>query len=224
MLGGGRTTSGVVRIGDTVRRPRKANSEFVRRVLAHLAVKGFEGVPRSLGSDEAGREVFSFIEGDVPCELGFIGDHTLSVAAGLIRKFHDLNADLVADGSQFGTEIVCHNDLSPCNFVFRDGLPVAIIDFDATAPGTRAHDLGYSAWLWLNIGSPEIAPTEQKRRLRLFIAAYGALAPDVILRSMKARQPALVAEGQRQAKAPMSDWAAACLKWTQRHAIELGKR
>jgi Phosphotransferase enzyme family len=221
MLDGGRTTSGVVRIGDTVRRPRKANSDFVRCLLAHLAVKGFEGVPKALGSDEAGREVFSFIEGEVPRELAFMGDPTLSVAAGLIRKFHDLSIDLVAQGSQAGLEVVCHNDLSPCNFVFRAGLPVAIIDFDAAEPGTRAHDLGYAAWLWLNIGSSEIAPIEQKRRLRLFVAAYGGIAPNNVLSAMMARQSALVAEGHRKGNMAMSDWAARCLEWTRRNAAEL---
>ena len=33
-LGGGRVTPGVVRVGDTVRRPAKANTPFVRILLA----------------------------------------------------------------------------------------------------------------------------------------------------------------------------------------------
>ena len=70
-LHGGRVTHGIVRIGDTVRRPPTANSEFVRRLLQHLAVKGFGGAPASLGTDAQGRDVLAFIEGDVPTDLGF---------------------------------------------------------------------------------------------------------------------------------------------------------
>ena len=148
-LHGGRTTPGVVRIGDTVHRPANTNSDFVRRLLEHLWAKGFGGAPRFLGADEIGREVFSFIEGEVPAELGLFNDRALCGAAALIRRLHDLAAELVTGTA----ETVCHNDLSPCNFVFRDGLPIAVIDFDAASPGSRAHDLGYAAWLWLDFGS-----------------------------------------------------------------------
>jgi aminoglycoside phosphotransferase (APT) family kinase protein len=105
--------------------------------------------------------------------------------------------------------------------VFRDDLPVALIDFDTASPGTRAHDLGYAAWLWLDFGSHAVVPSEQRRRLRLFIDAYGGIAPDVVLRSMIKRQMMLVAEGRKQGNQNMSDWAANCLEWTRHHALEL---
>ena len=58
---------------------------------------------------------------------------TLCAAASMIRTFHDLSAELVSHpaAAAAGTEVLCHNDLSPCNFVFRGGAPVAMIDFDA---------------------------------------------------------------------------------------------
>jgi hypothetical protein len=46
---------GVVRVGETVRRPRGENWRFVRALLTHLRERGFEGAPTSLGSDEQGR-------------------------------------------------------------------------------------------------------------------------------------------------------------------------
>jgi Phosphotransferase enzyme family len=146
-LRGGRVTHGIVRVGDTVRRPPTASSEFVRRLLQHLAVKGFAGAPASLGTDEQGRDVLAFIEGEVPTDLGFHDDETLCKAAVLIRRFHDLSAELVATpaAAAMGVQVICHNDLSPCNFVFSVGVPIALIDFDAAAPGSRAHDLGYAA-------------------------------------------------------------------------------
>ena len=45
--------------------------------------------------------------------------------ARLIRRFHDLSAQLVATpaAAAVGVEVICHNDLSPCNFVFRADVP-----------------------------------------------------------------------------------------------------
>ena len=59
-LEGGRITPGVVRVGETVRRPRNPNSEFVHEVLLHLESVGFDAAPRFLGIDEQGREILSF--------------------------------------------------------------------------------------------------------------------------------------------------------------------
>lgn len=70
-LTGGRVTPGIVRVGSTVRRPVTANSDFVRRLLGHLTSKGFDCSPDFLGTDERGRDVFTFIDGDVPTELTY---------------------------------------------------------------------------------------------------------------------------------------------------------
>jgi hypothetical protein len=162
-LTGGRTTPGVIRIGETVRRPPMLNSDFVCLVLRHLAVMGFDGVPRSLGRDEEGRDVLGWIEGEVPAELSSgHSDAVFASAAKLIRSYHDATAPLLCAPAAVaaGLEVICHNNLSLCNFVFRAGLPVAVIDFDAASPGTRAHDLGYAAWLWLDLGCAGKAPPE----------------------------------------------------------------
>jgi aminoglycoside phosphotransferase (APT) family kinase protein len=150
-LHNGRVTEDVVRVGDTVRRPFQRNSLLVRALLTQLHERGFDAAPRYLGSDEQGREVFSYLPGEVPPELDpAIADETLAAAGRLIRRFHDATA-----GTEIaaGYEVVCHNDLSPCNFVLREGKPVGIIDFDAAAPGERLQDVGYALFLWLNLGS-----------------------------------------------------------------------
>lgn len=114
--------------------------------------------------------------------------------------------------------MVCHNDLSPCNFVFVDTVPTAIIDFDAAAPGQRQEDLGYAAWLWLDIGNPAIAAAEQLRRLHLFVSAY---AEDMritdVVDAMSARQRRLAEEGRADSRTEMARWADDCLAWTRRH-------
>jgi Ser/Thr protein kinase RdoA (MazF antagonist) len=214
---GGRVTAGIVRIGDTVRRPPRMNAEFVHALLAHLAAAGFEGAPRFLGTDELGRDVLSYIDGDVPTDLGWHDDGVLVAAARLIRKFHDATVLLVTPQTAAPTplEVVCHNDLSPCNFVFRGDVPVAMIDFDTVAPGTRRMDLGYAAWLWLDLGNTEITAEEQRRRFRLFVAAYGdaiSLAP--IKEAIVYRQQLLVAEGECTDRTAMAQWARGCRAWT----------
>ncbi len=208
-LAGGRVTAGVVRVGDTVRRPRTENSDFVQQLLQHLVAKGFDAAPAWLGIDAEGRDMLSFIAGEVPPDLSDHADAVLIAAAGLIRRYHDAAADLVPDA-----ETICHNDLSPCNFVFRDGLPAALIDFDAAAPGNRAHDLGYAAWLWLNLGESESSPTEQARRLKLFLEAYRP-GVDGIIDAILRRQTLLIAEGD----AAMAEWAERCRDWTEQHML-----
>lgn len=217
---GGRVTAGVVRVENTVRRPAMANSNFVRRLLDHLAARNFEGAPSFLGTDERGRDIFAFIDGEVPSELSHYDDETLRAAASLIRRFHDLSAELVATpaAQAVGIEVICHNDLSPCNFVFRAGVPSAMIDFDAAAPGSRLHDLGYAAWLWLDLGSPAVTASEQKRRLAVFVDTYGMYRPDSILSAALERQAILVAKAHRIGDLAMAQWATECFEWTRRYA------
>lgn len=159
----------VVRVGETVRRAPRGDIEFVRGLLAKLETAGFTGAPRWLGIDERGRDILSFVDGEVPRQFGHFDDTTLRAAASFIRCYHDATAPFFEDG-----RVACHNDLNPCNFAFRDGMPAAIFDFDNASEGERIFDLGYAAWTWLNIGNNNTAaPEEQLRRLKLFAQAYG---------------------------------------------------
>ena len=222
-LTGGRTTAGIVRVGNTVRRPVAANADMVRRLLRHLESEGFTGSPRYIGKDSCGREVISFIEGYVPTELERHDIETLRAAALLIRQFHDLSAGFVASmaAPAKGHEIICHNDLSPCNFVFRNQVPLAIIDFDAAALGARVHDLAYAAWLWLDIGAPATGPREQRKRLAAFLDAYGAVEMAPLLNAMLSRQDMLAREGQKVGDDALTEWAIKCRKWTEQNLDSL---
>jgi Ser/Thr protein kinase RdoA (MazF antagonist) len=218
-LAGGRVTDGVVRVGDTVRRPTKTSSPFVRDLLSYLEAHGFDGAPRYLGVDECGRQVFSYLEGDVPSELDAeLSDEVLVEAARLIRRFHDatVGSDLADEH-----ETVCHNDLSPCNFVFRHGRPVAVIDFDAAAPGRRLEDLGYAIFLWLNLGTDGPSPTEQARRISLFATAYGSRPDsritDATVHAVGDNIERLQQEGRHRDVA----WWSAQLDWMRQHRRQL---
>lgn len=224
-LSGGRTSPCVVKVADTVRRPPAPNSEFVRRLLRDLRESGFDGVPEFLGTDGHGREMFGYIDGEVPPDLSHYNDATLASAARLIRAYHDHTADFLKLTAPPGTgnEVVCHNDLSPCNFVFRDGLPIAIIDFDAAAPGSRAEDLGYAAWLWLDLGASDYDAGEQHRRLVLFLRAYGDAAPplDDLVAAILARQAVLIERAAQIKDDAMRSWASECRAWTLENAQAL---
>lgn len=220
-LRGGRVTQGVVRVGDTVRRPPKASSPFVRDLLSHLEARSFDRAPRFLGVDEQGREMHSYLEGEVPSELDAeFSDEVLVGAARLIRRYHDATAGSLLAG---GHEVVCHRDLSPCNFVFRHDRPVALIDFDAAAPGRRLEDLGYAIFLWLNLGTDGPEPNEQARRIALFCTAYGIAADgqaiDAILRAVARNIERLELEVRHRDV----EWWRAQLAWLERHQHELAE-
>jgi hypothetical protein len=211
-LTGGRVTVGVVRVGDTVRRPATPRSPFVHELLAHLEACGVCCVPRFLGTDELGRDTLSFLPGDVPSELGIFSDAQLAAAARLLRTIHDATATCSLRGNH---EIVVHGDPSPCNYVFARGTPVGLIDFDAARPGSRREDVGYAAWLWLSIGDEQLSAPAQFRRLKQFIEAYGALDPDDGVAAVLAVQTEFA--NRSDVPAHVRTWAKSCREWLERH-------
>jgi hypothetical protein len=164
------STPGVVRVGDTVRRPVKADSDYVHALLEHFEAAGFDGAPRFLGIDSKGRATFTYIEGFAPPHNGFeLPEEGVAAGARLLRSVHDLTA-----GTRFaeGSEVACHPSLSQPNFVFRDLVPVAIIDWDGTKPGTRLENLAALLWAFVHpavYGEGEPAA----RMLRVATDAYG---------------------------------------------------
>ncbi|MFD1149930.1 phosphotransferase enzyme family protein [Saccharothrix hoggarensis] len=197
LTGGG--INEVVRVGSTVRRPTGPWTPNVHRLLEHLAPLGISPVPR--GVDDRGREVLSYLEGEVghpPLPVPLRSDETLTAVARMARRLHDASADLAAvvDGWQFPAlspvEVICHNDLAPYNMVFRDGLPVGVFDFDGARPGPRWWDVAYTAYCLVPF-SPEFGtPDEQWRRAELFCDAYG-MSPEGLGRHVLARLDDMVA-------------------------------
>jgi hypothetical protein len=172
-LVGGNITNGVVRVGDTVRRPRCDSSPFIEQLLRHLHAVGFEGAPRWLGVDEEGHDTFSYLPGRVAAVDEELSDPQVVAAGTLLRAFHDATRGSALAGDQ---ETVCHEDAGPYNMVFGErGLPYALIDFDLATPGDALDDVGYAGWLCcINSSWLQAVPlAEQARRLRLFTDSYG---------------------------------------------------
>lgn len=191
LTGGG--VNRVTRLGDTVRRPVGPWTPAVHRLLDHLAARGFAGAPRAHGLTEDGaREILDYLPGEVghyPLPPEARSDDALRAAAALLRAFHDASADFPhrpGDVWQLPprepVEVVCHGDTATYNCVFRDGVPVAFIDFDTAHPGPRIWDVAYTAYRFVPLHAPgsvegTLPPQEQGRRLRLLADAYG-LTPD----------------------------------------------
>ena len=86
---GGNVTNGVVRVGNTVRRPAGAWTPAVHALLEHLTAVGFSGSPRSFGVDEDGRHVVEWIEGQTTNPYELLSAHSPSPhnIGKLIREF-----------------------------------------------------------------------------------------------------------------------------------------
>jgi hypothetical protein len=164
-----------VRVGDTVRRPAGSARAGVRALLLHLEAVGFDGAPRHLGTDEHGREILSWVEGNVPVPpypAWAMTELALADLGLLVRGFHEATASFVPPADpDWATDwadptgapatapgvgrVIAHNDLFPENVVFRDGRVVALIDFAMAAPGRPLWDLAIAAELWCPLGDPE---------------------------------------------------------------------
>jgi phosphotransferase family enzyme len=196
-LPGGDVTEGVVRVGDTVRRPLRAHTPAVHDLLRHLEKAGFDGAPRALGIDEQGREVLSWVPGQTPnCPLpphAATGE-ALAGVARLLRRFHDAVHDYepprnarwdsaYTSNVDDPPEIVGHCDVTPDNVVFRGDEPTALIDFDLARPTTRLFDVVTTLRHWVPLADPadrdaSVARADIPARLRLFTDAYGLTADD----------------------------------------------
>jgi aminoglycoside phosphotransferase (APT) family kinase protein len=165
LIGGMDPRYAPVRVGDTVRRPAGTSRAAVRELLVHLEAVGFDGAPRFLGTDDRGREILSWVEGDVPLPpypAWAMTDRALADLGGLVRRLHEATATFRATAADWSTQwsdpgggpVICHNDLFPENVVFRDGRVVALIDFAMAGPGRPLWDVAIAAEIWGPLGDP----------------------------------------------------------------------
>jgi hypothetical protein len=189
LLHGGTTNAGLVsRVHDTVRRPLRITSPATRALLDHLERVGFDGAPRYLGVDDAGREVVSFIPGEAaiaPYPDWALTDEALISVAQLLRRYHDAVVSFDPSGHRwphplprrFRHGLISHNDPNLDNVIFENGRAVGLIDFDLASPGSVAWDVACSARLWAPLRARCDAPVQLRRRaldrLALFADAYG---------------------------------------------------
>jgi hypothetical protein len=185
VLSGGTMTAGVVRIGDTVRRPVGRWTPAVHSLLRHLEEVGFEGAPRVLGIDEKGREVLTYLPSDPTPSWS---DEALVAVGRLLRRLHDALSDFAPSpgaiwrhpplGRRAPSRFIAHGDLGPVNTVYAGGVPYGFIDWDMAGPAGPVHDLASAAIAytalrpdryWPRPGCP--TPPDRPTRLRLLCDA-----------------------------------------------------
>ncbi len=190
-LEGGIANAGqVVRVGPHVLRPASPHAASIHAYLRSVREAGFEGAPHLVGIDDDGRERLEFIEGDVPVPPypdWSQSDAALTSVARLLRGLHDAARgfdpralswdERLADPA--GGTLVGHNDVELSNVVFRDGIAVALLDFEFAAPGRPVYDLAQLARLCVPIDHDVDQvrlgwqPADGPARLRLVADGYG---------------------------------------------------
>jgi hypothetical protein len=192
--GGVANPGAVVRVGETVRRPSGPHTASVHAVLSYLRSVGFDGAPEPLGIDERGREVLSFVPGDVPVPPyppWALRDETLASVARLLRRFHDAVQGFDPAGHTWSSEladeeggsIVAHHDVCPENVVFRYGEAVALLDFDFAGPGSALGDVASTISMWAPLRDPRTigadrAALDPFARTRVVCDEYGVSRGD----------------------------------------------
>jgi Ser/Thr protein kinase RdoA (MazF antagonist) len=196
-LRGGRVNEGVVRVGDTVRRSLGPRSDFVGRLLCHLASVGFQGAPRFLGIDESGREVLSLLAGEpLPGDV-ILTDKQLRSAAELLRNYH-VAAASAPDELRGSCETIVHGDVGPWNILWQGETALALIDFDEARPGERLDDIGYFAWKGLLLHAAGPPASEQRRRLTVLAGAYGVPLDSTLFAAIDRAYQSMIGKGQRE--------------------------
>jgi len=193
LAGGGRSV--VHRRGDVVIRDAGPWTPAVHALLRHLADAGFPAAPRLVGPglDREGREVLTFIDG----EFTQPGPWSLDGAAALGRLLRDLHQATRSfrpppgavwfpwHGRDLGrpVKVIGHCDTAPWNIVARDGLPVALIDWETAGPVDPLVELAQLAWLNAKLHDDIVAErehlpplAERARQLAVIVDAYGLTA------------------------------------------------
>ena len=208
---GGRMTSGIVRCGDRISRPTGPWSPAVHEYLRHLESVGFAGAPRVLGV-EPGREILTYLHGNVAVDPQWQPgrgnrlpayartERALAGAAQLLRRLHVAAAGFEPTITEYrfhpyspqAGQIVSHGDLGPWNTVYRHGVPVAFIDWDAAQPVDPIIDLAAAAWTYVPLVPPGqlreagfASVPDLPARLRLFLDAYGLADRRAILPALQ---------------------------------------
>ncbi len=188
----GGNTDGAVRIGGVVHKRAAPWTPTVHALLRHLEQAGVDGVPRALGFDEQGRQMLTYLPGEmigdrVPWPGWVYADSTLVQVGHWMRRVHDATAVFVPpkderwfiDRPMRPGWIVGHQDAAPYNAVMDGGRLAGFFDWDTASPSSREDDLAFSALLWVPLTAPDAGDQpaasdagDRSRRLHLLLDSY----------------------------------------------------
>ena len=159
--------------------------------------KGFDAAPRVVdsGFDEQGRETLTYIEGEIIHPAPWTDDAVVALGT-MLRRLHDATESFqIPDnpiwrpwfGRKIGSAdmIIGHCDVAPWNVVTRDGLPIALIDWEAAGPVDRLTEVAMAIWAHTQLYDDDLAtrngladPETRVKQARLMADAYGLAASD----------------------------------------------
>ena len=188
----GGNTDGAVRIGGVVHKRASPWTPTVHALLRHLEYAGVDGVPRALGFDDQGRQMLTYLPGEVigdsvPWPAWAYADSTLVQVGQWMRRIHDATAAFIPppDERWFTGRtmqpgwIVGHQDAAPYNAVMDGDRLVGFFDWDTASPSPPDNDLAFSALLWVPLTAPKAGEQpgphdvrDRYRRLHLLLDAY----------------------------------------------------
>jgi aminoglycoside phosphotransferase (APT) family kinase protein len=121
-----------------------------------------------------------------------------------------------------------HGDLYWTNVIFRDGLPVALIDWELARPASAVLEVGMAATYWAGLRIDEQLvewgiPLERRgERLRLLCDAYGldAEGRSRLFDELNGYRRERIAAQAYRGTVPV-EVIHANLRWTEEHAAEL---
>jgi len=147
-------------------------------------------------------------------------DDQIVVAARFVRGLLDATAGSSLAGE---AEVVCHGDLSPCNFVFVGGKPRFLIDFDRAHPGSRRSDLAYMGWCWLVGREDECAPALETRlrRLGLLLDAYELGERSDLARAILAEREEILESSRQRRNEAATAWVESEIEFVREHATQI---
>jgi hypothetical protein len=200
MRGAGLDDRGLIRIGDTVRRPAGHWTTSVHHLLRAIRANGFELGPEPRGFDAAGREVLSYLPGHDqgwPFHPGLLTGHAAERLGRMTARLRHALAcyDCPPDARwQFATgqpgpgQAVQHGDLGPWNLLWGPGDDIiGVLDWDFAEPGDPWYDTGHLAWFTVpcmddrrarDRGFPE--PPDRRSRLAAFATGAGLPAAELL--------------------------------------------
>lgn len=198
-------------------RPTGPWTPTIHAYLRHLRAAGFTAGPEVLGLDDSGREVLRYIPGETwgdaidpdepktalvtirPWPEATRSERTVAEIGNMLAALHQAARGFRPSAPVWreyefpmrADEIVCNADTGPWNAVYRNGVPVALIDWDNAKPARPIDDLAAAAWHFVPLGPDHFLrasgfaePFHTGRRLRVLCDAYGLDEPAAILSAL----------------------------------------
>ncbi|MWJ16845.1 phosphotransferase [Clavibacter michiganensis] len=214
-LSGGNSAPVIYRQGNVVYKSSHESTPAVGRLLRYLEQRAPGLTPRFSGVGDDGLQRLEYIPGHLLADQGRLSDTALRDAGAAIRELHDALESYKPNAMDrfypsFPTEagsILCHNDLSPWNFILRPDGSMCIIDWDGVGWGTREWDLGYAIKTFVGL-EPGTGVANNGIRMCIFLDGYRwSGSPDLILSNVLLRTESmrdLLETGKRNNTPPWS--------------------